>query len=231
MTSIPASPPRSGLLPFLNPVQAILNIIMAIPTGIDDAIAEATGDPTNRPLGTAPVTSPFGVGGPELPDPPSAEDDAALTMSARIGDDAVEPTGPDEDEAQPGGSATEGDATEDEVIEEHATEEEVTEEHGTEEEATEEHVTEEEVTEEHVTEEEVTKETPTGPPRRPRLSANSPQCGVLSSSTHRTSPKLRRPHTPATAKPLPTKRIPAPTMRTGRRPPDGGVRRRSSAIR
>ena len=64
---------KVGLLPFRNPVQAIVNIIKAIPVGIDDAIAEATGDQDNRPLGTDPVTSPFGVGGPELPDPPSAE--------------------------------------------------------------------------------------------------------------------------------------------------------------
>ena len=99
---------KVGLLPFRHPVQAILNIIKAIPTGIDDAIAEATGDPTNRPLGTDPVTSPFGVGGPELPDPPSTEVDAALVMSARIGDDSVEPTVLDEDETEPGGSATEG---------------------------------------------------------------------------------------------------------------------------
>ena len=163
-----------GLLPFLNPVQAILNIIVAIPTGIDDAIAEATGDPTNRPLGTAPVTSPFGVGGPELPEPPSAEDDAALAMSARIGDDAVEPIGPDEDEAQPSMSDTEGDATEEEVIEEHGTEDEVIEEHGTKEEVTEEHVTEEEVTEKHVTEEEVTEETPTGAATPPATEHEQP---------------------------------------------------------
>ena len=60
------------------------------------------------------MTSPFGVGGPELPEPPPAEDHAALMMSARIGDDAVEPIGPDEDQAQQSMSDTEGDATEDE---------------------------------------------------------------------------------------------------------------------
>ena len=65
----------------------IVNILMAIPTGIDDAIAEATGDPSFRPLGTAPVTSPFGVGGPELPDPPSDIDLSALARSDKHGDD------------------------------------------------------------------------------------------------------------------------------------------------
>ena len=77
---------KVGLLPFRNPVQAIVNIIKAIPVGIDDAIAEATGDEDNRPLGTDPVTSPFGVGGPELPDPPSAGD-ANLMFSSRKGED------------------------------------------------------------------------------------------------------------------------------------------------
>ena len=240
---------KVGLLPFRHPVQAILNIIKAIPTGIDDAIAEATGDPTNRPLGTDPVTSPFGVGGPELPDPPSTEDDAALVMSARIGDDSVEPTVLDEDATEPGGSATEGNKVQ--TRQRHATEEEATEQDVTDKNATEEDVTEDEVTEEpatgaHTPPATQRHETATGRTRhrrlsatRPRpgrtrhrrLSATSPRCGVLSSSTHRTSPKLRQPHIPATAKPLPAKRIPAPTMRARRRPPDGGIRRRSSAIR
>ena len=137
---------KVGLLPFRHPVQAILNIIKAIPTGIDDAIAEATGDPTNRPLGTDPVTSPFGVGGPELPDPPSTENDAALAMSARIGDDSVEPTVLDEDATEPGGSATEGKNVQ--TRQRHATEEEATEQVITDKNATEEDVTEDEVTEE-----------------------------------------------------------------------------------
>ncbi|MCV7041170.1 PE-PPE domain-containing protein [Mycolicibacterium moriokaense] len=70
---------KVGLLPFRNPVQAIVNIVKAIPVGIDDAVAEASGDATNRPLGTTPVTSPFGVGGPELPEPPAG--DQNLVMS------------------------------------------------------------------------------------------------------------------------------------------------------
>ncbi len=76
-----------SLLPFRDPVKAIINILVAIPTAIDDAIAEATNDPSFRPLGTAPVTSPFGVGGPELPDPPSDMDLSALARSDKHGDD------------------------------------------------------------------------------------------------------------------------------------------------
>ena len=138
---------KVGLLPFRHPVQAILNIIKAIPTGIDDAIAEATGDPTNRPLGTDPVTSPFGVGGPELPDQPSTENDAALVMSARIGDDSVGPTVLDEDATEPGGSATEGNKVQ--TRQRHATEEEATEQDVTDKNATEEDVTEEPATGAH----------------------------------------------------------------------------------
>jgi hypothetical protein len=68
----PGVPVGVSLLPFRNPVQAAVNVLVAIPTGIDDAIAEATHDPTFRPLHTKPVTSPFGVGGPELPPPPAS---------------------------------------------------------------------------------------------------------------------------------------------------------------
>ena len=76
---------KAGLLPFRDPVQAIVNIVSAIPVGIDDAIAEESGDPNNRPLGTDPVTSPYGVGGPELPDPSAVGDENLMT--SRSGDD------------------------------------------------------------------------------------------------------------------------------------------------
>jgi hypothetical protein len=77
-----------GLLPFRDPIKTLINFVVAIPTGLDDAIAEATGNPGFRPLGTKPVTSPFGVGGPELPAPPAAADDADLL--SHNGDDARE---------------------------------------------------------------------------------------------------------------------------------------------
>ncbi|MEO3757892.1 PE-PPE domain-containing protein [Mycobacterium sp. B14F4] len=81
-----------SLLPFHDPIRTILNIIAAIPTGIDDALAEATGDPAFRPLGTAPVTSPYGVGGPDLPPPPKEAVDALTLQSAPAGrtDDAAD---------------------------------------------------------------------------------------------------------------------------------------------
>jgi hypothetical protein len=96
-----------SLLPFRDPVKAISNILASIPTAIDDAIAEATNDPSNRPLGTAPVTSPFGVGGPDLPDPPSDMDLSALSRSDKYGDDD---TGESDDSLIHSLSADEADA-------------------------------------------------------------------------------------------------------------------------
>ncbi len=135
---------KVGLLPFTNPVKAIVNIIKAIPVGIDDAIAEASGDPTNRPLGTDPVTSPFGVGGPELPEPPAADDTANLMM-ARVGENPdvgeviTEEVIPENNPGEATGQAAAGDVVEQDQLTE-GTGAEVTEE-----------VTEEEVTEEEVT--------------------------------------------------------------------------------
>ena len=79
-----------SLLPFHDPIRTAFNIIVAIPTGIDDALAEATGDPNFRPLGTTPVTSPYGVGGPDLPAPPAAEQTTqTATRNAPAGDDGA----------------------------------------------------------------------------------------------------------------------------------------------
>ena len=96
---------KVGLLPFRHPIRTIINFLVAIPTGLDDAIAEGTGNPGLRPFGTKPVTSPFGVGGPELPAPPAEEDDADL-LNSRTGDDA----GTDEDGTE--GDIVDGDTGE-----------------------------------------------------------------------------------------------------------------------
>ncbi|KUI24401.1 hypothetical protein AU194_27460 [Mycobacterium sp. GA-2829] len=63
------TPTRAGLFPVANPITGLTNLVIAIPTGLDDAAAESAGDPTYRPLGTKPVESPYGVGGIELGDP------------------------------------------------------------------------------------------------------------------------------------------------------------------
>jgi PE-PPE domain len=79
----PGVPVGVSLLPFRNPIRTAVNVLIAIPTGIDDAIAEAANDPASRPLGTKPVTSPFGVGGADLPDPPSEVNISALATTAK----------------------------------------------------------------------------------------------------------------------------------------------------
>ncbi|OBI71833.1 PE-PPE domain-containing protein [Mycobacterium sp. E740] len=90
---------KVGLLPFRNPIQTALNLVASIPTGIDDALAETAGDPTFRPLGTHPTTSPFGVGGPQLPAAPEANNARTTSMtwsrssSVQQGDDAVDGKG------------------------------------------------------------------------------------------------------------------------------------------
>jgi len=111
-----------GLLPFRDPIKTLINFVIAIPTGLDDAIAEATGDPGFRPFGTKPVTSPFGVGGPELPAPPTADEADLLSESdARENDvddqitdgsdeeitDGEPPVGVDADEGQSEDKVTE----------------------------------------------------------------------------------------------------------------------------
>ncbi|KUH86179.1 MULTISPECIES: PE-PPE domain-containing protein [unclassified Mycobacterium] len=109
---------KVGLLPFRNPIQTALNLVAAIPTGIDDALAEIAGDPTFRPLGTQPTTSPFGVGGPDLP-PPLDESDMRRSMSwsaegdGEIGgtvvDDGQSPVDEPEPAGEPLGDDTAGD--------------------------------------------------------------------------------------------------------------------------
>jgi hypothetical protein len=59
----PGAPVGFQIIPS-NPIGLIGNTLGAIPVGIDDTVAQASGDPTNRPLGTANVYRPFGVGGP-----------------------------------------------------------------------------------------------------------------------------------------------------------------------
>ena len=60
----PGAPVPFQLSPIGNPIHLVGNMLGAIPVGIDDTIAEATGDDENRPLGTKDVYRPFGVGGP-----------------------------------------------------------------------------------------------------------------------------------------------------------------------
>ena len=44
-----------------SPVRDAITVAIALATGIDDAVAQKTGDPSNRPLGTTAISGPFGV--------------------------------------------------------------------------------------------------------------------------------------------------------------------------
>ncbi len=62
----PGTPLPVSLIHIGKPIQNLVNVLKAIPVGIDDGLAEAAGDPSYRPLGTTPAGM-YGVGGRELP--------------------------------------------------------------------------------------------------------------------------------------------------------------------
>jgi hypothetical protein len=78
------TPTRAGLFPLVNPITGVVNLVVAIPTGLDDGLAEAADDPNFRPLGTTAPTSPFGVGGEELGAPLPAPEPAATGEPALL---------------------------------------------------------------------------------------------------------------------------------------------------
>lgn len=61
----PGTPTMANPLYIADPFKAILDILTAIPTGWDNGIAYVSGDPANRPFGTA-APGPYGVGGPPV---------------------------------------------------------------------------------------------------------------------------------------------------------------------
>ena len=61
----PGQPTPAKWLYVPNPITTLVNFVVAIPTGWDDAIAYVSGDPLNRPFHTAPQPV-FGVGGPPV---------------------------------------------------------------------------------------------------------------------------------------------------------------------
>lgn len=63
----PGIPTTAQLIRLGNPLTDLVNLAVAIPTGWDDGISEAVGNPNFRPFNTTPTASAFGVGGPVLP--------------------------------------------------------------------------------------------------------------------------------------------------------------------
>ena len=61
----PGQPTQAQWLYFPNPIQTVVKLIAAIPTGLDNLISVLSGNPDNRPFGT-PKPGPYGVGGPPV---------------------------------------------------------------------------------------------------------------------------------------------------------------------
>jgi hypothetical protein len=61
----PGQPTPAKWLYVPNLVKTAVDFVVAIPTGWDNAIAEITGNPANRPFGTT-IPGPYGVGGPPV---------------------------------------------------------------------------------------------------------------------------------------------------------------------
>ena len=61
----PGQPTPANFFYFPNPIKTLVNFVVAIPTGWDDAIGYVTGNPANRPFRTAPQPV-YGVGGPPV---------------------------------------------------------------------------------------------------------------------------------------------------------------------
>lgn len=88
----PGDPTTAQLLRPFDPVGDVVRLVMAVFTGLDDAVALASGDPDARPFGTTPTDSTFGVGGAVLPTtstPVAPEGPAPAAALRAVGQQAV----------------------------------------------------------------------------------------------------------------------------------------------
>ncbi len=61
----PGQPTKAKWLYFPGPIKTAVNLVAAVPTGLDNGISYVAADPALRPFGTA-VPGPYGVGGPPV---------------------------------------------------------------------------------------------------------------------------------------------------------------------
>jgi hypothetical protein len=85
----PGVPTNAQLFRLSDPITDMLHMAVATLTGLDDAISEAAGNTGDRPFGTKPVESTFGVGGKVLPTTtvpvaPTSPPAQPLTLAARV---------------------------------------------------------------------------------------------------------------------------------------------------
>lgn len=88
-SSSPGKPTGWNVFYTPNPIALTLNFLRAIPTGWDDAISQAAGNPNLRPFGTEPA-GPYGVGGPPVTmDPTTNEQPQQLATRTTDDTDSV----------------------------------------------------------------------------------------------------------------------------------------------
>jgi hypothetical protein len=87
-TTSPGEPTGWNIFYTPNPIALTVNYLVAIPTGWDDAISQAAGDPDIRPFQTEPA-GPYGVGGPPVTmNPTTNEQNQQVTTVANDETDA-----------------------------------------------------------------------------------------------------------------------------------------------
>jgi PE-PPE domain len=96
----PGVPMSAQVFRLSDPIANMVHLAVATLTGLDDGISEAAGDPGDRPFGTKPVESTFGVGGKVLPttmvpvaptSPPVQPPALAARVAPSLEKDAAEP--------------------------------------------------------------------------------------------------------------------------------------------
>ncbi len=88
-TTSPGEPTGWNIFYTPNPVALTANLLVAVPTGFDDAISQAAGDPNLRPFQTD-RPGPYGVGGPPVTMNPTTNDQSQpLTTLTKADTDSV----------------------------------------------------------------------------------------------------------------------------------------------
>ncbi len=88
-TTSPGKPTSWNIFYTSHPIVRVIDFLIAIPTGWDDAISQAAGNPNLRPFHTEPA-GPYGVGGPPVTmDPTTNEQNQQLTTLANDETDSL----------------------------------------------------------------------------------------------------------------------------------------------
>ncbi len=83
-TISPGQPTTWNLLYFPNPIKLGTDLLVSIPTGLDNGISDIAGNPNFRPLGTV-RPGPYGVGGPPVTIDPTNQRQSGPTLPVLFG--------------------------------------------------------------------------------------------------------------------------------------------------